>query len=162
MKAETIKGLAVVSITDGAKLGRVDDLIFDPATKSVSALRVSAEKQNALIPFEKIKSLGSGAITVPDTEVTQWVKPDSAFKGLMNLEEFKKLRVVDEAGTFLGTIQDVEIDPQDGRVTEVATHKGGVLGLGGESHQIPVRQITSIGAEVMVVATMGAAPERDA
>ena len=151
MKAEAIKGMAVVSITDGAKLGRVDDLVFDTERRRVAALRISAEGQQAVIPMDKVQSIGSDAITVPSNEVTQWGSSQHRFAGLPRLDDLGKLKVVDEAGTLLGTVHEVDFDPQTGAITEVQVRKGGVLGIGGTTHRIAADDIASVGNEVMVV-----------
>ena len=150
MKADTLKGMAVVSIEDGAKLGRITDVLFDTRPPHVAALRVAADNQHALIPFGQVHSLGRDAVTVPSRAVAQWAAA-RAGERLPNLRDLGKLRVVDEAGTFLGTPRDVEIGPDDGCITQLQVHRGGVLGMGGESHTITAADIISLGDEVLVV-----------
>ncbi|MGH2600694.1 MAG: MurT ligase domain-containing protein, partial [Dehalococcoidia bacterium] len=151
MKAESIKGMAVVSVADGAKLGRVDDLIFDPAERRMVALRIDADKQHAVIPLEQIKSIGSDAITVPAREVAQWPDASSPLNTFPRLGAIERLKVVDEAGTFLGEVANVEVDPATGAITGLAAHKGGILGIGRTEHTLTGDEILSIGDEVMVV-----------
>src|SRR5215207_4850552 len=43
MDAADIEGKAVISITTGARLGRVDDVLFDRGSLTVAAFRVSAD-----------------------------------------------------------------------------------------------------------------------
>ena len=153
MKAEAIKKLAVVSIDNGAKLGYVDDVIFDPKGLRVAALRISANKQEAILPFDQVRSVGQDAITIPSHDLARWGVAESGFAGLPRLDDFKKLKVVDEAGTFLGTVHDIEVTPADGRIAELEVRKGGILGIGGETHVIHAQEITSVGDEVIVVPT---------
>lgn len=158
MNADRIRGMAVLSITTGARLGRVEDLAFDPQERRVAALRVSADGQQTLIPFDKVHSIGSDAVTVPSDDVREWGTPPGDLSTLPGVEDLRKLKVVDEAGTLVGVVRDIEIDPQDGRVTQVETHAGGVLGIGGTTRTIAAEDVRSIGAEVMMVAVSGAAP----
>ena len=151
MKAQKIKGMAVVSITDGAKLGYIDDLLFDPKEQRLAALRVSADNQAAVIPFADVRSVGTDAVTVPSNDVRQWTAPSAPLTVLPNLEKMSKLKVVDEAGTLIGTVDDIEIDPQDGRISEVHAHRGGVLGVGGHKTTVTAKDVISIGDDVMVV-----------
>lgn len=153
MKAEALKRMAVVSIGSGEKVGYVDDVEFDTAQLRVAALRVVADGQQAFIPFESISSVGSDAVTVPSHDVAQWVKSEGAAAGLRSLDDMGKLKIVDEAGTLLGTISGLEIDPQSGSITEVQAHQGGVLGIGGTTHRISAGDIRSVGGEIMVVAS---------
>jgi len=63
----------------------------------------------------------------------------------------RKLKVVDESGTLVGTVRELEIDPQTGAVTQVEVHTGGMLGMGGTTTTIAAGEIGSIGEEVMIV-----------
>lgn len=151
MKAESLKGMAVVSIDTAARLGRVEDLAFDPQELRLAALRVNADGQHALIPFERLQSIGKDAVTVPDDTVAQWVKPEGSLTTLPGLDTFKKLKVVDESGTFVGAIHEIDLDPQTGRVIQFETRHGGVFGIGGTTTVFPVGDVRSVGTDVMVV-----------
>ena len=159
MEADTIKGRAVVSIESGAKLGYVEDLVFDTQALRLAGLCISAEGQEAVIPFEDVKSLGHDAITVPGDSAARWKTTETTISKLPRLGQIKKLKVVDEAGTLLGTVHGVQVAPEDGRITEFDTRKGGVLGIGGEKHAIPARVVRSVGDEVLVVPTPPATGE---
>ena len=151
MHADSIKGLGVVSIESGAKLGKVDDLLFDARALRLAALRISADHQEAVVPFEQVRAIGGNAVTVATDASAQWGGSGGALASLPTLGDMKKLKVVDEAGTLLGTIQHLEITPDDGAISELRVHKGGVLGIGGDTTIIPAGQITSVGDEVIVV-----------
>ena len=45
----------------------------------------------------------------------------------------------------------VTIGSEDGRLTGLVLHKGGVLGIGGSSLDVPVSAIRSIGPELVTV-----------
>lgn len=158
MQADRIKGLGVVSIESGAKLGKVDDLLFDARGLRLAALRISSDRQEAVIPFEQVHAIGENAVTVSADASAQWGSSGGALASLPTLEDMKKLKVVDEAGTLLGTIQHLEITPDDGTISELKVHKGGVLGIGGDTTIIPAGQITSVGDEVIIVPVGKPAP----
>jgi sporulation protein YlmC with PRC-barrel domain len=63
------------------------------------------------------------------------------------------LKIVDQAGTFLGTLSDVDVDPVSGQVTKLIAHKGGLLGLGGTATPIASSAIVMIGPELLTVTT---------
>jgi sporulation protein YlmC with PRC-barrel domain len=151
MNATDIKGKAVISVTNGARLGRVDDVLFDAGSLAIAAFRVSAEGQQALIPFAQVQSLGSDAVMVPGDDVAQWITTSSAGEGLISFDALKGYKVLDDAGTLLGTPQALEIEPTDGRLRQLQVHKGGVLGMGGQSITVPGSAIASVGADVIVV-----------
>lgn len=151
MDAEKLRGMAVVSVAEGAKLGYVDDILFDAPALRVVALRVRGDAQMFAIPFERLQKIGADAITVESSQVTQVVSKPGPFDNLADLGQIKRLKVVDEAGTLLGTVEHLAIDPVSGQVTSVTAHRGGLLGLGGAATTIEARAIHSVGSELMTV-----------
>lgn len=155
MKAEALHGLPVVSIADGTVVGHVDTVFFEPRERRIALLEISAAGQRARIPFATVHHIGADAVTIPDSTVVHWLNPTSIpaeQAGLLRLEAVAKLRVLDEGGTFLGTVSSVEVDPEDGRISAVQSHHGGVLGLGGTTHTIVGEQLRSASADLLVVA----------
>ena len=151
MNAAEIKGKAVISVTTGARLGRVDEVLFDARSLAIAALRVAAAGQQALIPFTQVQSLGSDAVMVAGDDVAQWITTATAAEGLIAFDALKGYQVVDDAGTLLGTSQALVLEPSDGRLQQLQVHKGGVLGMGGQSLTVPGSAIASVGADVIVV-----------
>ena len=151
MNASDIKGKAVISIANGTRLGRVEDVLFDPQSLAIAAFRVSAVGQQAVIPFGQVHSVGSDAVMVPGDDVAQWITTSSAAEGLISLDDLKHRKIVDDAGTFLGTPAAIEVAAQDGRLRQLKVHKGGVLGMGGETTTVPGGDVTGVGADVIVV-----------
>jgi sporulation protein YlmC with PRC-barrel domain len=153
MDAAKLRTMAIVSVTEGSKLGYVDDVLFDAPALRVAALRARGDGQEFVVPFDRVRSVGADAVTVESSAVAQLANPGGAVSGLVGLERIKQLKVVDDAGTLLGTIQQIVIDPPSGRVTSLRVHRGGVLGLGGTTTTIDVRAIHSVGGEIMTVAS---------
>lgn len=150
MDAEKLKGMSVVSVTEGTRLGRLADLLIDPAALQVAAVRIEEGRQSFVIPFGLLKSVGNDAITVESSQVTQ--AQGGTFSSLVGIADFKKLKVVDESGTFLGSVSTIDVDTTSGRILEMIAHKGGMLGLGGTNTTITADQVRGIGPEVVTVA----------
>ena len=151
MDAKTLKGIAVVSLEEGTKLGEVTQPLFDLAARRLRGMEVDGDDGTFVVPFELIRSIGDDAITIRSSEVTQTPDtgdPDGTLKGLDDLE---KLKVVDDEGTFLGTLDTVEFDPNIGQVTQLTTHKGGVLGMGGTTTSLGDTSILMVGPELLTV-----------
>jgi sporulation protein YlmC with PRC-barrel domain len=159
MRTKELQGKAVVSLADASKLGYVDDLLFDTSDLRVVAFEMSMSGQRALLPFSEVRSIGKDAITVPSSQVAQVPNSGSPLLRLPRLANLTKLKVVDEDGTFVGNVTDLEIETRDGRISEVAAHRGGVLGLGGTSVHISASAIRSVGDEVIVVSSVVEAPD---
>ena len=147
MKASAVRGLTVLSIADGSRLGRVDEVLFDPVRRVVGALSVRTEAGEGLIPFNGIAGVGD-AVTVQDERV---LLIGGQGEGLVRLERLKKLKVVDVGGHILGTVDELEIDPRGGQIVALLAHESGLLGLGGTTHRLEPEMIHSLDPEVVTV-----------
>jgi sporulation protein YlmC with PRC-barrel domain len=152
VKTDDFKKLAVVSVSDGAKLGYIDDLLFDTGQLQVAAFCLSTEGQHAVIPIAAVQSVGADAVLVADGKVVRSLSAETALAALPGLDRMKSLKVVDERGDLVGRLTDLDVDPANGKVLDVRTHEGGVLGIGGKSATIAAADVRSVGDEVMVVA----------
>lgn len=151
MDVNTLNGMAVVSLQEGAQLGRVEQPIFDLAARQLTALEVDGDDGTFTVAFEQIESIGSDAVTVTSSQVTQTPHAGGAVGAHMGLKDLKKLKIVDNEGTFLGTLETVEFDAASGLVTQLSAHKGGVLGIGGTTTPVEASSIVMVGAELLTV-----------
>jgi sporulation protein YlmC with PRC-barrel domain len=156
MKVDSFKQLPVVSIETGAKLGYVDDLRFDSVPLRVVALHVKAEGQAFLVPWDTVKTVGPDAIMVPQDDATHTMSSESSLASLHGIDTVRTLKVVDEGGTFIGALKEMDVDPVSGIVTQIEARAGGVLGIGGTTTTIVAADIRSIGDEVLLVAVSAA------
>jgi len=152
MQVDAFKQLPVLSIGTGAKLGYVDDLLFDTAPLRVAALRVKAEGQQIVVPWSVVKTVGPDAIMVPDDAAAHTTSSESGLSALPDIAALRTLKVVDEGGAFVGTVKELDVDPGSGAVTQIEAHTGGVLGIGGTTTTIVAADIRSIGDEVLLTA----------
>lgn len=159
MNIEKLKGMAVVSVAEGSRLGRIADVLIEPRAMQVGAMKLDHEGQSFVIPFDLIKSVGTDAITVESSRVTQ--TDGGSFGTLIGINDFKKLKVVDETGTLYGTISGVDFEVLSGKIGSFTAHKGGMLGLGGTTTAVLAEQVRGIGPEVVTVsmAEMADAPQ---
>jgi sporulation protein YlmC with PRC-barrel domain len=153
MDASTLKGIAVVSVQEGATLGRVEQALFDLAARQLRGLEVRGDNGTFIVPFDQIRSIGSDAVTVASSQVTQTASSSSTAGTMMGVNELEKLKVVDNTGTFLGTLGVIEFDPANGRVTNLSAHKGGVLGVGGTTTTLDASSNLVVGSELLTVDT---------
>ena len=151
MKASEVKGMSVLSITDGTRLGVIQDLFFDAKALRVVALTAQSDKQTRVIPFAGITSIGRDAVTVEGAHVTQESNDKSLLAGLLDLRSVIGLKVVDTAGTLLGKVEDLETDPENGRLSALSVHQSGRLGLGGSTKAVPGDAVHSLGPELVMV-----------
>ena len=153
MEAHKLKGMTIVSISEATRLGSITDVLFETEPLRVAALRAAGEGTEFAIPFELVRNLGSDAVMVESSQVTQMSSAGSAFGDLMGLQRLQQLKVVDEAGTFVGTVARAEVDPETGSVVHVVVQKGGLLGIGRATATVPTTAIKSVGVDVLTVTT---------
>lgn len=147
MNAAQIPGLAVVSVPAAVKLGRVSDVLFSIDDLRAAALRVKTEEGEGVLAIEDVRSIGADAVTT-DLDATPELGEGRSTVGL---DAMRRLKVVDEDGMFLGRVNDLFLDPSTGRVLSVTVRKGDVLGVGGDSSTIDVRDVLAVGDDVMTV-----------
>jgi sporulation protein YlmC with PRC-barrel domain len=155
MNTEKLKGIAVVSRDEGAMLGRVDSALFDPQNLDLRALRVTGDGQTFLVPYDRVAAFGADAVMVENSQATQAQAAGGALDQLVELATLKKLKVVDAAGTFLGTVRDVELDDTSGRASRLIVHQGGMLGFGGETTTLDITAVRGVGSAIITVDTAG-------
>lgn len=151
MKASVLKDMSVMSMADGTKVGTVKDFLFDTTKLKVAALVLTSGGGESILPLEAVRSIGSDAIMVEHATVTQGPTGQAPLTGLRGLDELLNLQVVDSAGTHLGQVREVEIDPKGGQLVSLAVHRGGLLGLGGTSVTVEAAAIRAIGPKVATV-----------
>ena len=151
MDVRELVGKAVVSLDDAARLGRASDVIFDTERLRVAGLRVSDDAGGFVLPFDQIANIGPDAITVERADQIPPGTGASRFSAMPGIGDIDTLKVVDESGTFQGTIKTLHADPTTGDVTTLELAKGGVLGLGAEHDSLPVGAVRSVGRDVVTV-----------
>lgn len=152
MNSGTLKGFPVVSLTEGMKLGTVEAALFDPATLVLRAFRIKGDGQTFLVPLDRVGTIGVDALMVENSQVTRATTVEGAFGGLVERDALTRLKVVDAAGTLLGMLRDVDSDALTGMPLRLTIHKGGFLGLGGETLTIEGAAISGVGHDLITVA----------
>lgn len=150
MKASQVKDMPVVSMADGTKIGNVQDVLIDTAKLRLAALVLSGPGGKSLLPFASVRSFGADVITVESASVTQGIEGHGAVESRRSLRELTNLRVINGEGTHLGDLKDLEVGA-DGQVTELAAHRGGLLGMGGASVTVPASAVRGVGPKIITV-----------
>jgi len=112
VKASQLKGRAVVTLSDAAKVGHIDDILFDAQYRRVLGLRI---KKNLLghteaVTRESVSAVGADAVTVPSPETINVEDRFAEFSGAATLSDAHGTKVVTESGSMLGVIEDLELD----------------------------------------------------
>jgi len=133
-------------MTDGTKLGDVDDLVIDIASWSIHDLYVATKANRSVLPLANLKSIGPDAVTVESLSAAEW---NAKAEGLC-FAELKARTVVDGTGTVLGHITDLHYEAH-GAISSFEIHQGGVLGLGVKVTTIIPAEIRGVGDKLVTV-----------
>ncbi len=155
MDASQLKNRTVVSMSGGASLGTVDDVLFDIDQLRVASLVLRHDGTRLILPFGAVQHIGAEALTVTDVDFGQTEPPEGSLNRMRALSDLVGLRVLNSEAKYLGDVRALTIDDETGALTEVEAHEGGVLGLGGTSTVVPVSAIRGIGDQ-FVTAEMSA------
>ena len=147
-----LAGLAVVTLTGGEKLGRVDDVVFDPSSGRVTGFFVDRGgmfSKPKFLPAGDVQGLGDDALTVASDKAL--LDGPSALTGELAAKTVESLPVLNPAGTVLGKVSDIAVDTQAMTVPYLILATG-IIGdtLHGKPH-LPVSAIQTVGADSVIV-----------
>ncbi len=114
---DELKGKPVISISNGARVGAVDDVAIDPESKRVAALIMSTgtmfQRDVVGIPADHVQVWGKDAILVRDADVlyrgTNW--PPERAHWVHALDRFKGTSVISTDGRRLGQVSNILLEP---------------------------------------------------
>ncbi len=149
MKVEELKGMSVINLADGARIGRIENVLIDTTALQIRSLVLTATGGRSTFPFASAR-IGPDAVTVESLEPLQ--VGEATVEGVLrSLEELDGMKIVNADGAYLGDARELEINEADGTLTELEAHRGGVLGVGGTNVSIPATSIRAIGPDFMTV-----------
>jgi sporulation protein YlmC with PRC-barrel domain len=152
MQAEQLHGMAVVSVQQAERIGRIEDVAIDLREHRLAALLLQGGlfRGGPVVPWERVRAIGQDAVTVDDRSATAEGRPET---GGAKLGDLRGTKVVTDAGTFVGTLAGAEIDPDSGRVTSysiTAPHGGGLFHAAPQ-FTLPATAVVAIGPDLITV-----------
>jgi uncharacterized protein YrrD len=109
MRAKLMKGYPVVALDDGSLLGRVQDLIINPAGKKVEGLLVGEKGllkgKSQIIPYQQVHNIGKDVITIKSKKGLA-LEEDQPQRELFKDYSFSGNSVISNEGDYLAKIQD--------------------------------------------------------
>jgi len=112
MKASELKGRAVVTLSDAAKVGYIDDILFDADLRRVLGFRIKRSTFGKVegVTRGNVAAIGVDAVTLPSPEVINDELRFTELHGASSLERAHGTKVVTEGGRLLGTIGDLTLN----------------------------------------------------
>ncbi len=154
-KWSDIKGLAVVTLGTGQKVGTVDDFYFDTVTRRVLGFVVKVNLFNSRVLRAKdVNNVGTDAITFASEDNLIKESEDESLKALFLGRDILHYRVLSEGGTVIGTIDDVFMDitiPTQIVVTDMELAGGLKERITGHHATFAAEKVASYGKDVIVI-----------
>jgi len=154
MNSKDVKGIAVISIADGRKLGTVDHAYLDPAAKRVAGFAANcggglfeAPDRGLLIDTAQVHSLGPDALTLADATAATGKAIEEAYGDLLFLSDLDGRQVVTEGGTDVGQVVSADFDERTFALTALETSPGHFQA----NQRLPIEQVITLGQDVIVV-----------
>lgn len=155
MDAKSLKGIAVVCIEEGEKVGTVDNILFDLEGRRVIAFKLV--KPNLLrsggivARMDDIESIGKDAIMIKNKARVREFKTEGDLQSLPDLHSLSSLRVVSEDGTYIGNVATIQFDKENGVITDIEVTGSRMMDRLRRNLVVPSSEVVSIGSDVVVV-----------
>lgn len=131
----------LVSTTSARTIARIESLLVDAEASRVAGLRLKkVAGEGSTIAWEELHSFGRDVVTVDGDEGIQAGDPRLEELSHKDRQLLGK-RVLEESGTELGVVEDVEFDPATGALTSILT----------SSHTIEGARLRGVGSYAVVV-----------
>ncbi|MGH3795461.1 MAG: PRC-barrel domain-containing protein [Pseudonocardiaceae bacterium] len=119
----------VVNTATATRVARVDGFVVRPGPPRVALLRLGkVSGTGTLLAWEDVRGFGPDAVTVTDEAAIRAAGDALEHRAESNELEIVSKRVLSEHGTELGTVTDVDFDPETGAVTTLITTSGVIVG----------------------------------
>lgn len=169
MDVKSLKGIAVVSIEQGEKVGMVDNILFDLDNRRVIAFKLIKpglmRSGGIVLTMTDVENIGKDAVMIQNKERIRELKEERDLQNRPDLGTLSSLRVVTQDGTYVGNVATVQFETRNGVITDLEITGGGLMDRLRRNQSIPAREVISIGADVVVVpdkyAPGGASKDRD-
>jgi sporulation protein YlmC with PRC-barrel domain len=133
----------VVSAESAESIGRIEAYVIDTRARSVSAFRLAKVKGDATFVSWEDVQFGPDAVIVPSSDRLRTARDEAEARAASkDLQPVGKL-VLDDSGTALGKVGDVEFDPGTGAIVEFDL---------GDQGTVTADRLIGLGAYALVVA----------
>jgi uncharacterized protein YrrD len=166
MKNTHLKGIGVISIAEGRKLGTIARSYFDPESRRLvgfvihqgGGLLSPEPDRHGIVDVSEVHSLGPDALMVTDESAFHGEETSERYAELVDLDELVTRKAVTEGGTRVGDIAALDFDERTFALRAVEVSPG----LFQTNREIPASQVVSIGVDVLVLSDAVLVPDGNA
>ncbi len=114
MNASELKNRPIVTLSDAAKVGYIEEMLFDAQYQRVLGFRVKRGDVGTvgILPRSNVGAIGRDAVTIPNPEAITTADRVPEVAAARTLADLQGTRVVSEAGEVQGTVKEVEVDDE--------------------------------------------------
>jgi uncharacterized protein YrrD len=165
LKGKSIIGKEILSLAEGVKLDKVNDVVVDPEGRRLVALVVSEGgfmSSSRVVPVGRVASFGKDAVVIESAEAIISASSDPELRELVEREDkILGKTVYTTSGDEQGSIADIYFQETTGEVVGYEI-SGGMLGDAAKGRSyLATEEITAIGDDVIYVEPETAATLED-
>jgi len=154
-KWSEIKGLAVVAMDTGMKMGTLEDFYFDPQQSGIYALLIKTSLfAHRALPTSNISAIGVDAVTFASEEHLIKEKSDELIAKLPLGSTVLSYNVLSEGGTVIGKIGNILLDVSIPTAIKVVAFElaSGLRGrISGRYPTFDSKQVLRYGQDLIVI-----------
>lgn len=147
-----IAGLAVVTLTSGERLGRIDDVVFQAGSGQIVGFLVDRGgmfSKPRFLAAAHVQGLGTDALTITSEEALTETALLGAGEAAAKTIEGRP--VLNQAGTILGKVAGITVDTDSLRVLCLLLTTGLLDNALHGKPQLPLSEVQTIGADSVIV-----------
>jgi sporulation protein YlmC with PRC-barrel domain len=130
----------VVDTSTAQTLGHVDGFLIETGNATITGLRVETDSSTAILPWDRLAAFGPDAVTVTDaTALRPPADAEEQRRSDPDLDPIGK-PAIEETGNGLGTVADVDFDPESGALRAVLT----------DAYELPADKLLGLGGYALV------------
>ncbi len=155
MDIKSMKGIAIVAVGDGSRLGAVSDALFDLDNKRVKAFIVGSGGlfggSDRILDIDDVKSIGTDAVMIDSRDQLVADRSDARYQAFPNIGKVTSLRVVSESGSLVGDLATLQFDPNTSTLTDIEVSQHGLLASFRSNMSVPAAAVVRFGQDVAVI-----------
>ncbi len=153
-KIRQMTGMPVISLESGAVLGKVKGAVVSPDERRITALVLEGKglaKDQRVIPFERIRSVGEHAVTVERGGSVERAANLPAIARLMkDAPALLGAQVITEEGNLLGTVEGYSFNPSNGQIVSLELGGKGLASMFKGQAILAAEQVVTVGKSTVV------------
>jgi uncharacterized protein YrrD len=154
MNSKELKGIPVLSIADGEKLGTVSRAYVDAAQRRIFGFAYTAgggflqTESEPKLDLAEVHSLGPDALMLDHKGGETGASVSQRYSELLVLDEIASLPLLSEGGIALGKLASIEFDATTYELTGLDVSHGAFSA----NKRIGIDRVTAIGRDYVIVA----------